>query len=179
MFKYDIPYAKEGQLTLLVNNVPINVSKKKSYLIGKMNAHRVDCGKGYEAVYSIVDTDGNVVFSRRFAEDEDGTTSVPYRTQKKETVCYVLKNGFSLIADESGKIKTDEELLAYLYDFRFYNTIPVMITNTALVSMATYKPTTEEEFVKLKGLGQKTFDKCGKLFINAIEEFLDNQHNSK
>ena len=177
MFKYDLPYAKKDQLTLLVDKVPINVSKKKSYLIEKMNAHRAECGKGCAATYTIVDANGTVIYSRQFSEDEVGITNVPYHKQKKETVKYVQRNGFNLIADENGIVKTDEELLAYLDDFRFYNAVPVMITNTALVSMATYKPTSEEEFVNLKGLGQKTFDKCGKMFIDAITEFLNTKNH--
>ena len=46
-----------------------------------------------------------------------------------------------------------------------------MITNDALVSLATYKPTTEEEFISLHCLGQKIYAKCGEMFINAIENF--------
>ena len=46
-----------------------------------------------------------------------------------------------------------------------------MITNDALVSLATYKPKTKEEFVSLHGLWQKVYDKCGEMFINAIENF--------
>lgn len=40
MYKYDIPYPKLGQLSLSINGVPINISKRKDYLISKMKAHR-------------------------------------------------------------------------------------------------------------------------------------------
>ena len=64
-------------------------------------------------------------------------------------------------------LRTCEKLLMFLYDFRFYNRIPVIITSDALVSLATYKPTTKEEFVSLRGLGPKVYDKCGEIFLKA------------
>ena len=38
--------------------------------------------------------------------------------------------------------------------------------------MATYKPKSKEEFIKLKGLGEKTYNKCGEIFLQAITDFL-------
>jgi len=45
--------------------------------------------------------------------------------------------------------------------------------------MATYKPKTEAEFVGLKFLGQKVYDVCGKLFIDAIAAFEKNQRQDE
>ena len=42
MYKYDIPFPKDGQLTLMYDGMPLNVSKSKAYLIEKMKAHRYD-----------------------------------------------------------------------------------------------------------------------------------------
>ena len=47
-----------------------------------------------------------------------------------------------------------------------------MVTNRALVSMATYKPQNKEEFISLKGLGERTYSKCGEEFINAIKSYI-------
>lgn len=67
MFKYDIPYAKPGQLSLLANGIPINVSKNKSYLIKKMEEQidlvkqNGDCKNSIE--YTIIDEEGKTIFS--------------------------------------------------------------------------------------------------------------------
>lgn len=176
MLKYDIPYAKEGQFTLLANGVPINVSKSKSYLVEKMKAHRDMMCEGTDsppsAKYSIVSPDGSTVYEKEFSQGERGNAKQAYyKSSEDEKPCYVKKNGFRLITDESGNILTDEDLLKFLYDFRFYNRVPVMITNDALVSLATYKPTTKEEFVSLHGLGEKVYAKCGEMFLQAIRDF--------
>ena len=175
MFKYDIPYAKPGQLTLQIYGIPINVSKKKNYLIDKMKAHRdlmCDSKEGNNTVeYSIVDAEGVIIEKYTFLPNERGHAKKSYYKEKLEKVNYIDHNGFKLIADADGNIITDEDLLKYLYDFRFFNHIPVMITNDALVSMATYKPKTEAEFIALKGLGPKIYAKCGELFLNAIASF--------
>lgn len=70
MFKYDIPYPKEGQLTLRVHGVPLNVSKKKAYLIEKMKAHRdLMCDAGYsetDATYDIIGTNKEILYKRTY-----------------------------------------------------------------------------------------------------------------
>lgn len=125
------------------------------------------------AEYQIIDEGGFVVYKCTFAPGEKGNAKGPYSIEKEETVNYVEQNGFQLIADDKGNVLTDEKLLKYLYDLRFVSRIPVMITNTALVSMATYKPRTEEEFISLKGLGKGTYKKCGEFFLNAIRNYIE------
>lgn len=69
MFKYDIPYPKYGQMTLKANGIPINVSKKKDYLVKKMKEQIELFNQGDESVsiqYEIEDPNGNVVFSYLF-----------------------------------------------------------------------------------------------------------------
>ena len=67
MFKYDIPYPKQDQLSLLANGTPINVSKRKSYLTKKMKEQIEimkqlgDCKNSIE--YKIIDKDGKEIFS--------------------------------------------------------------------------------------------------------------------
>lgn len=175
MYKYDIRYATPNQLTLMFLGFPLNVSKKKTYLIEKMKAHRdIMCSNpetSSSATYEIIDSEGVVVFSYTFEQDEKGYAKEPYNKIKKDTVKYVNRNGFMLITDEEGNVLTDEKLLQYLYDFRFNTLIPVIISNKALVSMATYKPSTKEEFISLAGLGEKIYDKCGEIFLKAIHDF--------
>jgi len=108
---------------------------------------------------------------KQYKKGEYDQTNSEYHVKKEKKINYIRNGDFNLIADDSGNILTDEKMLMFLYDFRFHNRIPVMITNDALVSLATYKPKTKEEFVSLHGLGQKVYDKCGEMFINAIENF--------
>lgn len=174
MYKYDIPYPKIGQLSLSINGVPINISKRKDYLVSKMKAHRKEmllAGVDECAEYEISDHHGNIIYRKQYNKGEYDQTNSKYHVEKEKKINYIRHGDFNLIADDSGNILTDEKLLMFLYDFRFHNRIPVMITNDALVSLATYKPTTEEEFISLHGLGQKIYAKCGEMFINAIENF--------
>ena len=166
MYKYDIPFPKNGQYSLLINGAPANNSKKKSYLIEKMNAHRndmIDSGFGDEQVeYTIVDPNGSVVFKKVFAKGERGKTEEPYHKEKEEKTVYIQKDGFDLIGDSEGNVITDETLLKILYDFNYYERIPVMITKAELVQMATYKPLTKDAFIKLKGLEKRNMINAGK-----------------
>lgn len=46
-----------------------------------------------------------------------------------------------------------------------------IIGNKGLVSLATYKPETKEEFISLKGLGESTYSSFGKAFVDEIKEY--------
>ena len=165
MYKYDIPYPKEGQMTLTLDGIPINVSKKKSYLMEMMYAHRA----------SVCEANGvcpatKYEISKFFSEGEKVFSEEPYHKIKKEKVNYVSKNGFNLIADEEGKIITDEELMHVLYDLIYVCRLPISNSREVAVQLATYKPTTKDEFVSLKGLGEKKYDKCGELLMDVIKK---------
>lgn len=87
------------------------------------------------------------------------------------------KDGFSVIADYEGQIITDMELLFCLRKLRGKIAVEekkpayVIVSNKGLVSMATYRPLSKEDFIKLYGLGEKTYQTIGEKFINAIKEF--------
>ena len=53
-----------------------------------------------------------------------------------------------------------------------------IITNKGLVSLATYRPTTKEEFISLYGLGETTYQAFGARFISAIKHFAE-KHTKK
>ncbi len=88
----------------------------------------------------------------------------------KETI---EEEPFQVICDEEGNVITDLRLLKFLYYVRDSKRFPVLITKKALVSMATYKPLSKEEFIGLEGLGEKNYIKCGQEFITAIQTYLD------
>ena len=48
-----------------------------------------------------------------------------------------------------------------------------IISNKGLVSLATYRPETREEFIELYGLGEATYDMFGTRFIDAIKKFYE------
>ena len=93
---------------------------------------------------------------------------------------FIEKDGFSVIVDNEGQIITDMKLLSHLRGLRMQlaqkeQKAPYMIIkNKGLVSLATYRPTTKEEFINLNGLGETTYNNYGVLFVNAIKEFYNN-----
>jgi len=96
-----------------------------------------------------------------------------YRYVDGERIEEIEKEPIQVICNEDQNIITDLELLQFLYDVRFIKRFPVMITNKALVSMATYKPLSKEEFVALPGIGEGIYRVCGEQFIHAIKSYID------
>ena len=93
---------------------------------------------------------------------------------------FIEKDGFSVVVDNEGQIITDMKLLSHLRGLRMQlaqkeQKAPYMIIkNKGLVSLATYRPTTKEEFINLNGLGETTYNNYGILFVSAIKEFYNN-----
>lgn len=90
---------------------------------------------------------------------------------------FIEKDGFSVVVDNEGQIITDMQLLAHLRGLRAQiakeekRAAYAIISNKGLVSLATYRPTTKEEFVSLYGLGETTYQSFGIKFITAIKDF--------
>ena len=95
----------------------------------------------------------------------------------EHTERYIEKDGFSVIVDNDGELITDMELLQYLRNVRTEimkqenRPAYTIIGNKGLVSLATYSPTTKEEFMQLYGLGETSYNSYGQVFINAIKEY--------
>ena len=93
---------------------------------------------------------------------------------------FIEKDGFLVVVDNEGQIITDMKLLSHLRGLRMQlaqkeQKAPYMIIkNKGLVSLATYRPTTKEEFINLNGLGETTYNNYGILFVNEIKEFYNN-----
>ncbi len=90
---------------------------------------------------------------------------------------FIEKDGFSVVVDNDGVLITDMDLLHYLREVRAKTAkkeaVPAyaIIKNNGLVSLATYRPATKEEFTSLYGLGEIAYNKYGQLFITAIKEY--------
>ncbi len=98
-----------------------------------------------------------------------------HKTTFSET--FIEKDGFQVVADDDGEIITDMELLAELRAVRLQISREEnlaafhILTNKQLVSIATYRPETREEFVSLYGLGEGKYETYGAKFIEAIKSF--------
>lgn len=83
---------------------------------------------------------------------------------------------YDFICDENGEILTDIELFDEFRKLRLSiakaeNVSAFLIFwDSALISLATYKPTNEEEWLAIKGLGAAKFAKYGEQFIKLIKE---------
>ena len=90
---------------------------------------------------------------------------------------FIGKDDFNVVADDEGNIITDMELLTALRALRFdiakeKGIAPYkVISNQGLVSLATYRPETREEFLALHGLSETKYDSFGTRFIEAIKNY--------
>ena len=98
---------------------------------------------------------------------------VDYSTQMIE------KDGFKVLTDAQGNLLTDMELLAKLRilrkelaqecQFAAYYVMP----NDTLALLATDKPTTREEFIAIKGIGERRYERFGERFIAEIKKHME------
>lgn len=94
---------------------------------------------------------------------------------------YIEQDGFMVVADDDGQILTDMTLLEALRELRKQIMVEenkpayTIINNKGLVSLATYRPESREEFISLYGLGETSYDLYGERFISAIKDYI--KHN--
>lgn len=94
---------------------------------------------------------------------------------------YIEQDGFMVVADDDGQILTDMTLLETLRELRKQIMVEenkpayTIINNKGLVSLATYRPESREEFISLYGLGETSYDLYGERFISAIKDYI--KHN--
>ncbi len=91
----------------------------------------------------------------------------------------IEKDGFKVIVDTNGDILTDMELLVKLRALRLVlaqeENLPAycVLTNDVLSRLATDKPTTREEFVEIKGIGEQRYKRFGERFITEIKKHVE------
>ena len=101
-------------------------------------------------------------------------------TVPRNTIKY--KN-FEIIVDVNGEVITDLNLLDKLKSERWKLSLKhhckayMIFSNAQLVSLATYKPLDQTEFISLYGLGENKYNQYGKIMIDAIERH--QQDNNK
>ena len=91
----------------------------------------------------------------------------------------VKYGNFEVYQDDAGNYLTDIKLLEDLKKLRiklaseiFCCPLYIVAGNKLLVLIATYKPKTKEDFLQIKGIGEKWFGKYGKYFLQSIENRL-------
>lgn len=88
------------------------------------------------------------------------------------------KDGFNVLVDAQGNILTDMKLLAKLRNLRAEiarrDNLPAycILQNDVLALLATDKPTTREEFIAIKGLRDRKYNKFGEIFMDAIRKHI-------
>lgn len=93
---------------------------------------------------------------------------------------FIEQDGFMVIATDDGQILTDMKLLEELRALRARimtkenRPAYTIIGNKGLVSLATYRPETREEFIDLYGLGETSYNSYGNIFIEAIKNYEKN-----
>lgn len=107
--------------------------------------------------------------------------ALPRKSASVNTVKYevriIEKDGYNVAVDANGNVLTDMELLRKLRDIRNKiakekNLPAYCITqNNVLALLATDKPTTREEFMAIKGVGNKLYEQYGEIFIAAIKQY--------
>ena len=198
MYKYDIRLPNKEQLSLHIKyeadnllSAPINISKRLSYLKNKINSHRNISNINEPAIYVVLNYKNEEIFTQHFAPGEKGRTSqLHFKEKSKPLVRYktvylykgsniltdTLKENeipltsYEVICDEDGKIITDLTFLKYLSDYIYYNRTPLGSYRKLLVQIATYFPTTKEEFIHLSGAGEKVYEIIGKDFVELIRD---------
>ena len=197
MYKYDIKHPNKEQFSLHIKfdeehiSFPLNVSQKISYLKNKIEAHRNISDINYATTYVILNYDKKVVFIRNFEVGEKGKTSKPYciektiNTENYRTV-YLYKGSdvltevkrenegcltcYEVYCNKNGDIITDLNFLKYLSDYVYFHRVPLTSYRKLLVQIATYFPSTKEEFISLVGAGEKTYQVFGKEIVELIKD---------
>ena len=197
MYKYDIRLPDKDQLSLHIKfdsgniSSPLNVSKKLSYLKGKIQSHRNISDVDNSATYVILNYNKEELFAQSFIPSERGKTSKPYFKEKinphvNYKTVYLYKGSdvlteekrekeiyltcYETICDENGRIITDLKFLKYLSDYVYYKRVPLTSYRRLLVEIATYFPSTKEEFVGLYGAGEHIYEIFGKEIVELIRD---------
>ena len=74
------------------------------------------------------------------------------------------------ICDDDGKIITDLKFLKYLSDYVYYERVPLTSHRRLLVEIATYFPSTKEEFISLYGAGEYAYEVFGEKITELIRD---------
>ena len=105
----------------------------------------------------------------------------PSSIKKDEMILTQKISGYDFIINEEGEILTDQTLFNLLRQKRRELAdrdnvdLFVVAWNKMLINLATYKPTTKEEYTKIPYCGEKSFSIYGEDFVSVINEYLKNK----
>lgn len=98
-----------------------------------------------------------------------------FKNERSEKIRTIKSGDFDVIVDNVGNIITDIDMLKNLRNIRAeiasQNKLPLycICSNKTLVQLATYKPKTKEEFLKIKGVGARWYDNYARYFTAVIK----------
>lgn len=156
---------RQKVINQIVINKPTSIEELQNIKgIGtkKINSYGEDIIKIVKEYHQIKDSSNSKIHKKSYMPDNVDT---------------VVINGYNFICDENGEIITDKVLFEKLrilrYDLSIDENLPAycIISNLALVGLATYKPKTYDDWVVIKGLRDRTYNKYGELFIKSIMEY--------
>ncbi len=106
---------------------------------------------------------------------------VPVKVATSKTITSASTPGYSYLAERDGLIDSDGEFDSDLFDIlkqlrmresqRLGVAPYIVFGDKALRGMCVTKPTTNSEFLKINGVGDKKLKKFGKKFMDAIREY--------
>lgn len=111
---------------------------------------------------------------------EENQTKPRHDSKKDENVETINMDGFEVHVDEDGEIITDVVLLKKLQKLRNkladeqFSPAYIVAKDELLVRLATVKPLKREEFLKIKGIRDRWFERYGEVFMNEIRQHLEN-----
>ena len=131
--------------------------------------------RGFKAGYEEIDCSLLPHYERQCVDSFVPETRVRKKTERtdptKRTQYVDYKDGFQVVADDEGNILTDCEFLDSLIVIREAEAkrrqIPLhlIVSNKGLVSLATYKPSSIEEWLSLPGLGKQSYVSFGRCYL--------------
>ena len=131
--------------------------------------------RSFKAGYEEIDCSLLPHYERQCVDSFVPETRVRKKTERtdptKRTQYVDYKNGFQVVADDEGNILTDCEFLDSLIVIREAEAKrrqiarPLVVSNKGLVSLATYKPSSIEEWLSLPGLGKQSYISFGRCYL--------------
>lgn len=115
---------------------------------------------------------------RKYATDNEESNIIQRKVETKPAKT-LRKGDFDFILNDAGEIMTDSKLLDDLRKERLKLSRELkkpaytVFNNQQLVALATYKPTSREDFISIYSLGEGKFNLYGDRFINIILKFED------
>ena len=157
---------KTNEANKTVNNLDLKDSEVLDCVANSVNPYTGEVITGIDNLLKIK--------LKEIAERVD-FISCDLKNKKSEEIKTIKRGDFDVIVDNAGNIITDIEVLKVLRSIRSEIATQIKLppycvcSNKTLVQLATYKPKTKEEFLAIKGVGEKWYDNYAHYFIDGVK----------